>query len=145
MEKLNINKMIMEAMKSGNKAKTEVYRAIKNEFLKFLTSENNINKVLTPEEEVTILKRMVKERCTSADIYKAAGRNDLMEKEMTEVKYLRELLPTQPSEADIRKYIESTYTLPLTEKMGTVIGEVKKNLSNVDGKMLAEIVKSYIK
>jgi hypothetical protein len=64
----NINSMIMTAMKSGEKDKANVYRLIKNEFLKFSTAKNTGE--LNEAAEITILQKMVKQREESIANYK---------------------------------------------------------------------------
>ena len=55
-----LNKLIMTAMKGGEKARAEVFRAIKSEFLKFQTAKNA--KPLDDAAEIGILRKMLKER-----------------------------------------------------------------------------------
>jgi uncharacterized protein YqeY len=91
MIKENIDKMIMEAVKTKESVKASVYRLIKNEFLKHATAKNA--KPLDDTTEITILQKMVKQREESIDAYKKGGREDLIVAELAEINVIKELLP----------------------------------------------------
>ncbi len=154
-----IDLMISEAIKNKEKENTEVLRSIKNEFLVYKTGKNA--KPMTDEVEVSILKKMVKQRLDSRDQYLQGKREDLAMKEENEAKFIEKFLPKEATENDIKdeilkiciekdwvKNIEGTeYSKePVIPKksMGEVIKLVKSNLSNVDGKLVSEIVKKYL-
>ena len=116
---------------------------------------------MTDEVEVSILKKMVKQRLDSRDQYLQGKREDLAMKEEDEAKFIEKFLPKEATENDIKdeilkiciekdwvKNIEGTeYSKePVIPKksMGEVIKLVKSNLSNVDGKLVSEIVKKYL-
>lgn len=139
----NINSMIMSAMKAGEKDKANVYRLIKNEFLKFSTAKNAGE--LNEGAEITLLQKMVKQREESIANYKAGNRMDLVENEQKEIDIINELLPAVPTQEDIEKFLNEKYPNGVEKKsMGIVIKEVKENLVGADGKMVANIVKSKL-
>lgn len=139
----NINSMIMSTMKAGERDKANVYRLIKNEFLKFSTSKNA--GVLNESTEITILQKMVKQREESIANYKVANRMDLVENEQNEIDIIKELLPAIPTQEDIENFLNEKYPNGVEKKsMGMVIKDVKENLVGVDGKMVADIVKSKL-
>ena len=139
-----INAMIMSAMKDKENDKANVYRLIKNEFLKFTTAKNA--KPLDDAVEITILQKMVKQREESISDYTKANRMDLVESEQKEVDILKELLPQAPTKADIMAYLGSWYTDGIKQKeMGKVIKEVKEKFVGADGKMVADSVKEFIR
>jgi uncharacterized protein YqeY len=139
----NINTMIMTAMKSGEKDNAAVYRLIKNEFLKFSTAKNAGE--LNDAAEITILQKMVKQREESIANYKAGNRMDLVENEQKEIDIINELLPAVPTQEDIENYLATNYPNGVEKKsMGVVIKAIKEALVGVDGKMLADIVKTRL-
>jgi len=139
----NINSMIMTAMKSGEKDKANVYRLIKNEFLKFTTAKNAGE--LNEGAEITLLQKMVKQREESIVNYKAGNRMDLVENEQKEIDIINELLPAVPTQEDIENYLNANYPNGVEKKsMGIVIKAIKEALVGVDGKMLADIVKTRL-
>ena len=140
----NINTMIMSAMKAGEKEKANVYRLIKNEFLKYNTSKNA--KPLDESTEITILQKMVKQREDSINEYHKVGRQDLVDSEKVELNIIQELLPPIPTEDDIQKYLNNNYPNGIEQKqMGGVIKEVKEKLIGADGKLVSDLVKNIIK
>lgn len=142
-----LNKMIMTAMKSGEKAKAEVYRAIKSEFLKFKTAKDA--KPLDDAAEISILRKMHKERVDDAKMFAQNGRNDLAEATQYEAEVLEALLPQAASEDDIRKQIDAFLasigeTVLEKKNMGNCIKFVKAALPTADGKTVSQFVMSCI-
>jgi uncharacterized protein YqeY len=143
MIKDNIDKMIMEAVKTKESVKASVYRLIKNEFLKHATAKNA--KPLDDATEITILQKMVKQREESIEAYKKGGREDLIVAEIAEMKVIQELLPEVPTREDVINYVEYWYSNGIEKKdMGKVIKELKDKFVGVDGKMIADIVKERL-
>ena len=140
----NIDNMIMESRKQGDSIVTIVYQAIKNEYLKQKTAKNA--KLLDDDAEIFIIRKMIKERKESADMYMAGNRPELAQKEMYEASILEKLLPAGPSEEEIRAKIEE-YIASVEEfsrkHMGPCIKFVKIKLSGVDGKELSALVQTY--
>jgi uncharacterized protein YqeY len=127
----------MTAMKSGEKDKANVYRLIKNEFLKFSTAKNAGE--LNEGTEINILQKMVKQREESITNYKAGNRMDLVENEQNEIDIINELLPAVPTEDDIKNYLATNYPNGVEKKsMGLVIKAIKEALVGADGKMVVE-------
>lgn len=139
----NIDKMIMEAVKTKESVKASVYRLIKNEFLKYSTAKNA--KPLDDATEITILQKMVKQREESIEAYKKGGREDLIVAELAEMKVIQELLPEVPTKEDVVNYVNYWYPDGIEKKaMGTTIKELKEKFVGVDGKMIADIVKEKL-
>lgn len=145
--------LIKQSMLDKNTKRTDVLRAIKNEFLVFQTAKNA--KPLDDAAEFTILRKMVKQRLDSRDQYIAAGRKDLADNESKEILVLESFLPSEASPEEITKAIYEVIsekgwgdgeTGPQIPKkcMGEAIKLVKAKLTNVDGKLLADTVKTYL-
>lgn len=136
-------KMIMSAMKAGEKDKANVYKLIKAKMLEFVTAKNAV--VLNESAEVTILNKMMKERIDTAAVYTKAGRIDLADNETLEANIIKELLPKEVTKDDIENYINTNYPNGIEKKsMGIVIKEIKDKLIGVDGKLAADIVKTRL-
>lgn len=145
--------LIKQSMLDKSTKRTDVLRAIKNEFLVFQTAKNA--KPLDDAAEFTILRKMVKQRLDSRDQYIAAGRKDLADNESKEILVLESFLPSEASPEEITKAIYEVIsekgwgdgeTGPQIPKkcMGEAIKLVKAKLTNVDGKLLADTVKTYL-
>lgn len=152
--------LIKQSMLDKNVKRTEVLRAIKNEFLVYQTAKNA--KPLDDAAEFTILRKMVKQRLDSRDQYLEGGRKDLADNESKEILVLESFLPRQATVEDVNKavaeickergwyipeedYEEGAISPQIPKKsMGEVIKLVKAQLNNVDGKLLADTVKIYL-
>ena len=137
--KTEINSLIKEAMLSNNKIDLSVYRFIKNEFMRFETAENA--QELTTEMEQKIITKMVKEREDSASQYKNAGRIDLAENELAEIEVLKRFLPKEPTETEIKEFLNQIYS-EKNRNMGEYIKQIKQKYPTANGKVIADIVKS---
>ena len=142
---IDINAKIMEAMKAKDKVASETYKLLKAKILEYKTAKNA--KPYDDAAEISIIRKMIKERKDSTEIYFANNRPDLAQVEIEQIKVLDKLLPPIPTEDDIRAAIDNFYPDGIEKKdMGAVIKEIKQNiLIGADGKMVADIVKSKLK
>ena len=123
------------ALKSKDKNKISTYRLILSG-IKDLDINNRSGKEKkdTDEEDIKkLLKKMIKQRSESIEVYKKSNRDDLLEIEENEVKVLSEYLPQQLGEEETKKIcqqiIEKTGSSSIKD-MGKVMGELKKNYSD---------------
>jgi uncharacterized protein YqeY len=141
-----INQDIKTAMKEKQADKLSALRAIKSELLLEQTSGSG-NKI-TEEKEIKIVQKLIKQRKDSAEIYKKENRNDLYEKEMSEIKFLEKYLPEQMSEEEldaiIKNAIEQTGAASMKD-MGKVMGMVNAKVAGrAEGKLIAQKVKAML-
>ena len=140
---IDINSLIMSAMKSHDKVASETYKMVKAKILEFKTQKNAPE--YNDEAEVKLLQKMVKERKETATIYKTNGRDDLASAELAQADVIEKLLPATPTEEDVVNYVNEKYPDGIDKKqMGSVIKEVKSALVGVDGSIVANIVKSRL-
>ena len=141
---IDINTKIMEAMKAHDKVASETYKLLKAKILEFKTAKNA--KEYTDAEEINLIKKMIEERKNTAQIYTDNNRPELAEAELAQVEVLETLMPEVPTKKDITEYLEQYYPQGVEKKsMGLVIKEVKEALIGVDGKLVADCVKSILK
>lgn len=133
------------AMKSKEKIRVETLRSIisqiKNERI-------NQGKDLSPEQELTVLMNAAKKRKEAIDIYEKSNRNDLLNKEKTELDIISEYLPEQLSDEDIEKVIieliDRTGATSIKD-LGRVMSEAMKELKGTaDGKKVQQMVRSKL-
>jgi uncharacterized protein YqeY len=138
---------IITAMKGGNKVALEAIRAAKTAFL-LAKSEKGSNAVLSPDEELKIIQKLVKQRRESADIYKTNNRMDLYEKEVAEADVLEKYLPAKMSETELEaalKNIIERIGAKSPSDMGKVMGIATKELAGkADGKEISLKVKELL-
>lgn len=140
---LDINNLIMGAMKARDKVASETYKMLKAEILKFKTEKNA--REYNDSEEINLINKMIADRNNSADIYNQNGRKDLADMEYAQAKVLQALLPVLPTKEDIDMYLNEYYPSGIEKKsMGLVIKEVKNALLGADGKLVSECVKSRL-
>ena len=138
------------ALKSKDKNKISTYRLILSG-LKDLDIQNRSgpNKKDTDDDDIKkLLRKMIKQRTESIEIYKKNNRQDLLQIEENEVKIMSEYLPKQLSEDDTKKLCEEVINkinASSLKDMGEAMGELKKNHSDsVDFSLAGKIIKEIL-
>ena len=129
--KNKINLDYNEALKAKDKSKISTYRLILSSIKDLdITNRSGPNKKETDDEDIKkLLKKMVKQRAESIDIYKKNNRKDLLEIEQSEHDILTGFLPKQLSEEETKKICTDTIAklgASSVKDMGKVMGELKK-------------------
>jgi len=124
------------ALKNKDKSKISTYRLVLSG-IKDLDVFNRAgdNKKETDEEDIKkLLKKMIKQRSESIEIFKKSNRPDLLKIEETETDLLLNYLPKQLNDEETKKIcsdaISKTGAISIKD-MGKVMGELKKNYSEV--------------
>tara|TARA_B100001029_G_scaffold116690_1_gene96716 strand:+ start:110 stop:571 length:462 start_codon:yes stop_codon:yes gene_type:complete len=123
------------ALKSKDKNKISTYRLILSGIKDLdISNRSGSDKKETNDDDIKkLMKKMIKQRAESIEIYKKNNRNDLLEVEQAEVKVLSEYLPKQLSQEETKKIcseiIEKTGASSIKD-MGKVMGELKKDYSD---------------
>lgn len=129
------------AMKAQEKERLSVIRmlqtAIKNEQI-------NVGHELSDEEAMTVIRKAVKQRQDSIEQYTNAGRNELADKERSEMELLKTYLPPELSddelESGVREIIASTGATSKKD-LGKVMKEATARFKGrADGKKIQEVV-----
>ena len=139
-----IDKMIMEALKAGEKIKAGAFRMLKSEFLVFKTAKNA--KPLDDAAEISIIKKMIKQRQDAAKEYLEVGRLELADDELDEVEVLKVLLPAEITEEQITEAVKEVANTvePVKKNMGVFMKAVKDKYPTADGKMVSQIVLGFL-
>ena len=119
------------ALKAKDKSKISTYRLILSSIKDLdILNRSGTNKKETDDDDIKkLLKKMVKQRAESIDIYKKNNRTDLLEVEQNEYDILTGFLPTQLGEEETKKIcLETISKVKATsiKDMGKVMGELKK-------------------
>ena len=138
------------ALKSKDKNKISTYRLILAGVKDLdINNRSGPQKKETDDEDIKkLLKKMIKQRSESIDVYKKNNRNDLLEIEQGEVAVLSEYLPKQLSDDDTRKIcsdvISSTGASSIKD-MGRVMGDLKRNYADtIDFSKAGAILKELL-
>lgn len=138
---------LMNAMKTKEKLALEALRAAKTAFT-LARSEKGADSVLTAEEELKVIHKLVKQRRESAEIYKENKRPDLYEKEVAEADVLEKYLPAKMSGEELEKVLKEIIVridAKTPADMGKVMGIAMKELAGkADGKEISAKVKQLL-
>ena len=123
------------ALKSKDKNKISTYRLILSSIKdQDIVNRSGPNKKDTDDEDIKkLLKKMVKQRAESIDIYKKNNRNDLLDVEQNEYDILTGFLPEQLGEEETKKICADLIArlgANSIKDMGKVMGELKKTHSD---------------
>ncbi len=141
-----INEDLKTAMKAKDPAALRGIRAVKSAIMLFNTS--GTGETMTPEMEIALLQKLVKQRQDSLDIFVQQGREDLAVIEREEIDIIMRYLPRQLTaeelEAAVRAIMTRTGATTMKD-MGRVMAEASKELAGkADGKTISTIVKSLL-
>ena len=144
---MSLQQKITEAIKTAMKAKDAValesLRAVKSAIL-LAQTQSGASDILSAEEELKLLQKLVKQRKDSAAIFNEQGRTDLADPELAQCAIIEQFLHAQLSEeeitAGVSQVIEQTGASGMKD-MGKVMGMVTQKLAGqADGKTISNIV-----
>ena len=148
--KQTIENEYKNALKSKDKNKISTYRLILSSIKDLdIVNRSGPNKKETDDDDIKkLLKKMVKQRAESIDIYKKNNRTDLLEVEQNEYDILTSFLPKQLSEDETRKICEDAISkigANSLKDMGKVMGELKKNHADeIDFSKAGSLIKELL-
>ena len=138
------------ALKAKDKTKISTYRLILSSIKDLdIVNRSGPNKKETDDEDIKkLLKKMVKQRAESIDIYKKNNRNDLLEVEQNEYDILTSFLPKQLGEEDTKKICsEIIFKLGASsiKDMGKVMGVLTSKYSDtLDFSKVSSVIKELL-
>lgn len=137
---------LKEAMKARDQASMRGIRAIKAAIL--LLQTDGSHQEITPEVEIKMLQKLVKQRKDSLEIYEKQNREDLAQVEREEIEVIERYLPKQMDEAELEQALSgiiSRVGASSMKDMGKVMGIAGKELAGrADGKTISEVVKKLL-
>ena len=150
---MSLKKKIEEKLNAALKAKDKstystlrlVVSAIKDAEI---ASRTKGQKEMSDSDIMAILKKMIKQRNESCEVYKKAGRNELLENETKEIEVISNFLPKQLSEEETKKLcqeaIKSSGASSMKD-MGKVMGILKsKHADTLDFSKVSSIIKEIL-
>ena len=148
---MSLQNDIMDAIKTAMKAKDTValesLRAVKSALL-LAQTETGAKEEVSPEEEIKLLQRLVKQRKDSANIYIEQGRQDLADPELEQAAIIEKFLPAQLTEEEVEAVIKKIIAdngFAGMGDMGKVMGIASKELAGTaDGKTISNVVKKSL-
>ena len=141
-----INGDIKKAMLAREKEKLEALRAVKSALLLEMTSEGGAE--ITPETEIKLLQRLVKQRRETAEVYTGQNRADLADVEIFQADVIAAYLPAQLSREELIPIISEIITetgANSIKDMGRVMAAASGKLSGkADNKTISLVIKDIL-
>ena len=140
-----IQKDMYAAMKNGEKDKTVTLRSALSKL-----KDKRIDKQddLSEQEELQVIKTMVKQRYESIEMYEKGGRDDLVAKEKTELEILETFLPQMMGAEELGALINAVIAETGATSMsdiGKIMPEVmKRSAGRADGKLAQSLVRDKL-
>ena len=136
---------IKEAMKAKDTVRRDALRLLNSAMKQIEVDER---KELSDEDVIAIIQKQIKQRNDSVAQYKAAGREELADKELAEIACFEAYLPRQLDdaelEAEVKAIVAQTGASSMKE-MGKVMGVASKKLAGrADGKRISACVKRLL-
>ena len=147
--KKQIEEKLNEALKTKDKNTYPTLRlvvsAIKDAEIAYRTKGQ---KEISDSEITAILKKMIKQRNESCEVYKKAGRSELLENETKEIEVINQFLPKQLSDEETKticqEAIKSVGASSMKD-MGKVMGVLKsKHSDTLDFSKVSSIIKNLL-
>ena len=148
--KSKIENDYQNSLKSKDKGKISTYRLILSSIKDLdIANRSGPSKKETDENDIKqLLKKMIKQRSESIEIYKKNNREDLLKIEENEVSILLNYLPKQLNDEETKNIcleIVKKINAQSIKDMGKVMGELNKNYSdNLDFSKAGTILKEVL-
>ncbi len=139
-----------ESLKAKDKIQISTYRLILSSIKDLeIANRSRAEKKDTNDDDIKkLLKKMIKQRIESIEIYKKNNRNDLLEVEQKEHDIISNFLPKQLGDdetKEICKEIVESIGASSIKDMGKVMGELKKKHSDeIDFSKAGSIIKEIL-
>ncbi|MGY8979305.1 MAG: GatB/YqeY domain-containing protein [Flavobacteriales bacterium] len=141
-----ISSDIKKAMLAKATDKLAALRAVKAAIMLEATKDGSSS--ISDEIALSIIKRLVKQRRDSAEIYLKESRQDLADDELKQLKHLETYLPEQLSSSEVEIIVKEIIVeigAGSMSDMGRVMGKVMSKLNGkADGKLISETVKNLL-
>lgn len=146
--KAQLENDIKAALLGGHRFRADILRNLKAEILNEEVAKNKRDEGLSDAELQQVAAREVKKRLDSVSQYADAGRPELAEQEASEAAIIKEYLPEQLSEDEIKVAVDAIIAelgASGPQAMGQVMGAVKGKLgTSADGATVARLVKQAL-
>jgi uncharacterized protein YqeY len=134
-----------DALRGRDRVRLETIRGIRGAIR---NKEIELGKTLDADGVVRVIRSLVKQRAESIEQYRAAGRDDLADKESTEKAVLESYLPPAPGEVEIERVVREVMAESGAEgpkDMGRVMKPALERLGPAaDGKLVSQVVRRLL-
>ena len=148
--KNQIEKKLNQALKEKDKNTYPTLRLIVSAIKDAEIANRSKEKKDISDSDITaILKKMIKQRNESCEVYKKAGRTELLDNEKKEIDVINVFLPKQLNDEETKKIceeaIKSAGAISMKD-MGKVMGVLKsKHADTLDFSKVSSVIKGLLK
>ena len=147
--KKQIEDNLNEALKAKDKKTYPTLRLIVSAIKDVeIAGRSKGQKDIKDSDIIALLKKMIKQRNESCEVYKKAGRTELLENENREIEVINKFLPNQLSEEETKKICEETIksvNAKSMKDMGKIMGALKsKHADSLDFSKVSSILKGLL-
>ena len=147
--KQQIERKLNEALKAKDKNTYPTLRLVVSAIKDAEIAGRSKGQQEVADSDITsILKKMIKQRNESCEVYKKAGRKELLENESREIEVISTFLPKQLSEEETKKICQETVKsvgATSMKDMGKVMGMLKsKHADTIDFSKVSSIIKELL-
>ena len=148
--KKQIDDKLNEALKAKDKNTYPTLRLVVSAIKDAeIAARSKDKKEVKDSDIISLLKKMIKQRNESCEVYEKAGRTELLENEKKEIAVISLFLPKQLSEEDTKKICQEiikTVGATSMKDMGKVMGVLKsKHADTLDFSKVSSIIKGLLK
>lgn len=134
------------AMKSGDKVRLETVRFVLSG-LKSAEKDKQVKDpvaTLSDDEAIAVLQKEAKRRKESMELFKQGGRNDLAEKEESDLVIIMEYLPKELSREEIALLVDKARAAGANDFSSLMRETMKEVKGRADGKLVGEVIKEKL-
>ena len=147
--KKQIDEKLNEALKAKDKNTYPTLRLVVSAIKDAeIANRTKGQKEMSDSDIINILKKMIKQRNESCDVYKKAGRNELLENETKEMRVISTFLPKQLNDEETKKVcLEAVKSVGASsmKDMGKVMGVLKsKHAESLDFSKVSSIIRKIL-
>ena len=144
-----IDDMLNEALKAKDKNTYPTLRLIVSAIKDAeIAGRSKGQKEIKDSDIISLLKKMIKQRNESCEVYEKAGRKELLENEKKEITVINSFLPKQLDEEETKKVCEETVKAvgaTSMKDMGKIMGALKaKHADTLDFSKVSKILKELL-
>ena len=147
--KKQIDEKLNQALKAKDKSTYPTLRLVVSAIKDAeIAARTKGQKEMANSDIMAILKKMIKQRNESCEVYKKAGRKELLENETKEIEVISAFLPKQLSREETKKICEQVVKsvgASSMKDMGKVMGALKsKHADTLDFSLVSSIIKELL-
>lgn len=131
MNKEKLQQELIDAMKSGDETRKSTIRMLISAINYYEIEKGGAGYSATPEDILIVIEKEAKKRRDSISEYGKANRQDLVDKEQSELDILETYLPEKMSEEEIRKIVDET----ISETNASTMQDMGKLMGALNGKL----------